>query len=377
MGCRYVDKWQLETDPNGEKYGTWLKNSARKGIGWGECTFCKTEINIEAGKPNIAQHARTGKHKKHQLMVKSGNNSAVSRQPNIHQALVRQDEVSQPERKAKLLEIMILQSFSRHNIPPAYLDCLIPLLKQYASDSHIIKAVELGSTKAAYMIKHGIAPAYHDDVKEALVKEIFSIGFDESEINHISEMEVGVQFPTASGIEFRHFKTIDLENGKAETITETLKEAFQDENIDLGTNCIGAMSDGCATMEGKISGVKVRLERDIPGFQDLGSCSDHHLNNTEKHAVETFNPEIKPLFNNLFKEMGGGKSLKNKKRLHKICDDMGIKPVPLNRMSDTRYRHVLKCTKSLETMMPPILEYLKGIKSNTERQKMITGNIGE
>ena len=112
--------WQLETDSNGEKYGSWLKNSARKGIGWGECTFCKTELNIEAGKPNIAQHARTGKHKKHQLMVKSGNNSAVSRQPNIHQALVRQDEVSQPEKKAKLLEIMILQSFSRHNIPPAY-----------------------------------------------------------------------------------------------------------------------------------------------------------------------------------------------------------------------------------------------------------------
>ena len=371
VGCSFVNKWQFDTDPNGEKYGKWLRNSTRKGVGWGECTYCRTEINIEAGKPNIIQHAKTAKHKKYQHEAKSGN--IVVNQPTIQQALVRQDEISQPERKAKLMEIMILQSFSRHNIPPAYLDCLIPLIKQYAPDSHIIKAIELGSTKAAYLIKHGIVPSIHDEVKDALKEEIFSIGFDESEINHVSELELGVQYPTDLGIEFRHFKTIDLEDGKAETITETVMEAFEDEDIDLASNCIGAMSDGCATMEGRISGVKLRLQRAIPGFQDLGSCSDHHLNNTEKHAVEVFNPESQPLFNNLYKELGGGKSLKNKKTLLKICDGMGIKPVPLNRMTDTRYRHVLKCTKSLEIMMPPILDYLKGIKKLTERQKLIAG----
>ena len=67
--------------------------------------------------------------------------------------------------------------------------------------------------------------------------------------------------------------------------------------------------------------------------------------------------------------------MKNKKRLHKICDDMGIKPVPLNRMNDTRYRHVLKCTNSLETMMPPILEYLKEVRIRTDRQKSIAGIV--
>ena len=143
----------------------------------------------------------------------------------------------------------------------------------------------------------------------------------------------------------------------------------------MESNAIGGMSDGCATMEGKVSGVKMRLQKEIRGFQDLGSCSDHHLNNTEKHAVETFNPEIKPLFNNIYMEVGGGKSLKNKKSLLKICDEMGIKPVPVPRMTDTRYRHVLKCTNSMEVMMPAILKYLKKIKKLSDRQKSIAGNF--
>ena len=373
VGCRYVNKWLNDLDPNGQKYGRWLQNSTRKGIGWGECKLCKTEINIEAGKPNIAQHAKTVKHKKYQFEINA--DAANVAQPTIQQALVRQDEISHPTKKAKSLEIMLLQSFSRHNIPPAYLDCLIPLLKEHAPDSHIIKALELGSTKAAYVIKHGIAPAIHEEVKDALKENVFSLGFDESEINHVSELEIGVQYPTDLGIEFRHFKTIDLENGKAEIIVETVKGAFEDEEIDLESNAIGGMSDGCATMEGKVSGVKMRLQKEIRGFQDLGSCSDHHLNNTEKHAVETFNPEIKPLFNNLYMEVGGGKSLKNKKSLLKICDEMGIKPVPVPRMTDTRYRHVLKCTKSLEVMMPAILKYLKEIKKLSDRQKSIAGKF--
>ena len=368
--CSYVDKWLEDTDPNGQKYGNWLKNS-KKGAGWGHCMFCKKDINIEPGKPNVDQHAKTVKHKKH----KTEASSLAVLQPSIQQALGRQEEISQPAKKAKKLEVMLLQSFSRHDIAPSYLECLIPLLKEYAADSHTIKALELGTTKAAYVIKHGIAPAYHDEVSSALRKEVFSLGVDESEINHISELEIGVQYPTELGIEFRHFKTIDLEDGRAETITETVKGAFEDENIDLASSCIGVMSDGCPTMEGKVSGVKQRLTKEIPGFQDLGSCSDHHLNNTEKHAVEAFNKDIKPLFNNLYKEVGGGKSLKSKKRLLKICDEMGVKPVPLPRMTDTRYRHVLKCTKALEVMMPPVLKYLKEIRSFTERQKLIADQI--
>ena len=157
---------------------------------------------------------------------------------------MRHEEISQPVKKANMMEMMLLQSFSRHDIAPSYLECLIPLLKEYAADSHIIKALELGTTKAAYVIKHGIAPAYHDEVSSALKKEVFSLGIDESEINHISELEIGVQYPTELGIEFRHFKTIDLEDGRAETITETVKGAFEDDNIDLASSFIGVMSDG-------------------------------------------------------------------------------------------------------------------------------------
>ena len=124
-----VDKWLLQTDPNGQKYGKWLRNSTKKGVGWGECIICRVEINIEPGKPNIVQHAKTAKHRKYQHEATTAN-ILNSSQPTIHQALVRQDEISQPTKKAKLLEIMLLQSFSRHNIPPAYLDCLVSLLKE-------------------------------------------------------------------------------------------------------------------------------------------------------------------------------------------------------------------------------------------------------
>ena len=89
--------------------------------------------------------------------------------------------------------------------------------------------------------------------------DAFSTGFDESEVNKTSEHEILVKLShPVSGIKLRHYRTIDLYSGTAETIVDTILSSFDEDGINYRMKLVAPMTDGCATMQGKRSGVKKR-----------------------------------------------------------------------------------------------------------------------
>ena len=65
------------------------------------------------------------------------------------------------------------------------------------------------------------------------------------------------------------------------------------------------MSDSCATMEGKRSGVKKRLGEKIEGLKDLGACNGHHISNSMQHGAMAFAANVKEVLVNIFFYIGG------------------------------------------------------------------------
>ena len=157
----------------------------------------------------------------------------------------------------------------------------------------IVSRMSLSSEKARYIINNGVGPEYFNETIK-LLKECdgFSMAFDESEINKESECEVLVRIAhPLSGVHLRHYQTLDLAAGDAEAIVSTLLGSMDDDGIDWRRKVLTAGTDGCNVMQGHLSGVKKRLAEEIPQFQDLGSCNDHHLSNTMQKAVEAFDED--------------------------------------------------------------------------------------
>merc|ERR1711978_361400 len=110
--------------------------------------------------------------------------------------------------------------------------------------------MSLGRNKGQYISEHGIAKTY---LEETILKlqtcDGFSVGFDESEINKFTELQVMVILAEKSnGIELRHYRTLNLDGGDAESITAALVEQFDEDRIPWREKLIAPMTDGCPTM---------------------------------------------------------------------------------------------------------------------------------
>ena len=103
-------------------------------------------------------------------------------------------------------------------------ECLVPILKRCLPDCSTVQEIKLSREKARYIAYKGIAPIFAAETIEKLKScDAFVVGFDETAINKKEEMEIVVKIANAEGgIEMRHYKTVELEAGDAETITTTL-----------------------------------------------------------------------------------------------------------------------------------------------------------
>ena len=105
------------------------------------------------------------------------------------------------------------------------------------------------------------------------------------------------------------------------------------------------MTDGCNTMEGRIGGVKVKLQNEVNQFIDMGSCNDHHISNAMKHAVKAFDSDVEHAVVDIYQDLGGakGRGLKKKKDFEKVCKNIGVTPKPFKQYGSTRFRSIRQC----------------------------------
>ena len=181
-------------------------------------------------------------------------------------------------------EIDLIRRVDRHNVSEDFLPCIVNCIKKHLSGEEAPKIVEklsIGATKGRYIAKHGVAKTYQAETVMKLQScDGFSVGFDESEVNKISELEVLVVIADETGIELRHYHSIELHGVDAKTITDSLVAQFEEDKIPWKEKLVSPMTDGCATMQGRVGGVKKMLIDRAPQVIDLGSCNAGCLRNT-------------------------------------------------------------------------------------------------
>ena len=358
----YADK----KDKNGVIVSSW---AVQLMPGVAMCKSCvpNRKISFKKGKGDLFSHSES------EIHVRSIKEE-VAKRGRMDQYL-EGDKNDDLKKQSKDLEIAIVAFLSRHSVPPGDAECLIKILKRFAPDSDIIQNVTLGREKARYLTIHGIGDTFE---KETLAKmkncDAFSVQIDESEVNKVSQLEVVAKLATVNeGIEIRHYKCLDLEKGDAETITDTLLDAFNDDEIDFKAKLIDVGMDGCSTMQGHKSGVIKRLMERVPQLVSTGSCNSHNCSNTMQHSTEAFDVDMKNALVDLHQDLGGakGRGLKKKKEFEAVCKSIGLDPVPIKRFVSTRFRTLRYCIKPVLDNFVGIVQYYKSVKKPTVRQKRL------
>ena len=359
----YYDK----KDKNGVKVRDWAEQTApSKAI----CKVCvpNRKIVFKRGCSELFKHSESAVH------VESMNANKKSQPERIDVFMGNKAEES-IKFKSKDLEIAIVAFLSRHYVPPSEAECLMKILKKFAPDSEIIKNVALGREKARYLTIHGVGDAYeHETLQKMKNSDAFSVQIDESEVNKVSQLEVMAKIATPeAGIETRHYRCLDLEAGDAETITDTLLDAFSDDQIDYKSKLIDVGMDGCATMQGHKTGVITRLVENVPQLVSTGSCNSHNCSNTMQHSTEAFDADMKSALVDIHQDLGGakGRGLKKKKEFEAVCKSIGLEPEPIKRFVSTRFRTLRYCIKPVLHNYLGIVKYYKSVRKPTPRQKRL------
>jgi hypothetical protein len=373
MPAYNIDVYLEMLDSNNDKVSSWAEQVAP---GKARCKVCGgNSINFQMGKGSFIRHSESEKHKNN---MKNLNSS--KKQRTIQEAMAGKDNnVKQQEKlkaNIKKFEIDLTRRLVSHNVSLGVTDCLTDCLKSHLSEeSAIVKGMKLSSSKAEYLEKNGIAATYEEETIEKLHNcDGFSVGFDESEINKEHECEVMVKIATKDvGIELCHYKTIALEATDAETISESLLGEFNEDKVDYRKKCISPMTDGCNTMQGHLSGVKVRLAQKIPQMVDFGSCNDHHIGNAEGAGTEQFDEDVKEALVHTYFDIGGakGKGLKRKKEFEELAKKIGIKLKALRKFGSTRFRSYRICAAPILHNWHAMVRYYSSVRNPTARQVML------
>ena len=93
--------------------------------------------------------------------------------------------------KAEIWALKVIESHFSHNSSQN----IVHLLKTMLSDSKIVEKLCLDSTKLAYLITHGLAPFFHDELLK-LISLKYVICFDEAfnEISKKGQMDIVIRF---------------------------------------------------------------------------------------------------------------------------------------------------------------------------------------
>lgn len=173
-------------------------------------------------------------------------------------------------------------------------------------------------------------------------------------------------------IDLCHYLTLDLYSA-TKNIADDLLSQFDEDGIDYKNKLQSSMTDGCNTMQGHLKGVKKLMMDKVTELINPGSCTDHHLSNAMKHAVEAFDPDIERALVNVYMDISGapGRGLKRKTRFEKKCADIGISPMSIKKFCSTRFRGVRTCLKPVLHNWIGIVKYYKQLKKPTPRQVLL------
>lgn len=352
-------------DKHDERVGDW---AVQVKPGMVRCQVCPSAVfSFSKGKEPLIRHSENQKHRDH--LTSARKNDLVKIADALGQ--VRTDaEVAQCQE----LEIALGIFFARHCIPHSTADCLMETLKAKIPDSRIVQRAKLGREKLRYLVQYGLGEHYEEETIEKLrACDAFGVAMDESEVNKKSELEILVNIASPSGVESRHYKTLDLEAGDAETICSALTDEFIEDKIEFKEKMVSLDLDGCSTMQGCKTGVITRMEEEVHQLSSLGSSNAHNICNAMSHGVTACAPDVKEALVDLYMDLGGakGKGLKKKKAFERLARSMGISIMTFKRFVQTRFRSLRTCIEPVLHNYLVVVAFYKDLKKPSPRQQRL------
>ena len=227
------------------------------------CNICGSDFSCDKGADKLKRHDTCEKHIDNVKKVGSVKNLVTGtsqKNPSIVEALKKAEGKIVQQRKTKDEALKAEAALSRlvatHNLSLPTIDCLAELLPKIFHDSDIAKQMSLHRTKAAYVLKYGLAEHELQKLVEKLQKCPFSFNIDESVKGGNSQLTIMVSVRNeANRIQKSHFATIKMEiRLTGENISDAVFQAFEKKSIKYEEKLVSDRTDGCSVMLGKHSG---------------------------------------------------------------------------------------------------------------------------
>lgn len=200
-------------------------------------------------------------------------------------------------------------------------------------------------------------------------KRPYSINFDESTVNGVSEMTLNVAFLTSSLlVERRCFTILAITEGSTGKEMAQLVLAKLEENYIPTINMMSIKTDGCSAMIGKVKGAQKFLRDEVPTVPDWGGCVDHDLPNILKAALKVLCTVLTTIYPAMFGCLAKH-SMHKKREFESLEEWVGgdIKKVP--KWLDVRFRVIKRLAEWCESQDRALYLYFSDMKGRVEEGK--------
>lgn len=299
------------------------------------CTICC--IPVPANKSHLKRHNESLRHKN---LVK-----ALRSQPKLDE---KKEELKARRCKLKIAELQILMFIIEHNLPFVLIDSLVLLIKSVASDSLLVKELQMGRTKATETTCGILLEESNSIISNILQTQKFSLIIDETtDISTTKCLALIVRFYDfkIKKVRDRFLALIALNTADSKAIFEAIVNLFDSLKIPF-ENLVGFASDNAAVMIGHFNGVKKLLLEKNPHIFSM-RCICHSLHLMSSAAAKSIPHKIEILARNIYFYFSH--SPKKQGILKEFQENFNVKPHKILKLAGTRWL-------SLENVINRILE---------------------
>ena len=246
---KFYDGWLAEA-----KFKDWIeaKCEGKNGSCVPFCKVCKAKLSCS--KTALSRHVEG---KKHQELFKMQTDLAKS------QTRIGMFMNNSSRDAVGKLEITVASFIVEHNLPINLTEDFLALLSSLFPNDKTVQKATLGKQKTTNIIRQVLGFNVIKETIEDLRSRKFSLIVDETTDRTCkNQLAILVTYfnPDKFRMENDLIDIVQLDDGKAETIYQTILKCFNDKNIPM-TNIIGFCDDTCNVMFGKYHSVSQLLVR--------------------------------------------------------------------------------------------------------------------
>ena len=195
-------------------------------------------------------------------------------------------DITEGEAKIRTAELKLCAWAAQHNVPFSHFDSLIPLVKDIALDSIVVKGIKLKRTKATSIISNVLGQTQYDFLCNIMRTRKFSLLIDES-TDKSSDKSLALVIRCFCGTEQNDyfFGLLEVTEANAKALYQLIIDKFKSAEIPYVQNMIGFGSDNASVMQGQNLSVAALFRKEIPDLLTMG-CVCHTFDLIMKAACK-------------------------------------------------------------------------------------------